>query len=259
VGAFDYLKVRPFQRATSMWANSLVDAINTVYDMGSSTVKYSDLAHLGYDIIPDKDNARRLGDPSRAWRDINAHYGYFKDGLFVQGKAVIKDGDPVNIYDIFPPAEGKIVEAVNESRATAYLKDIRDKAVKVSIDAYGNVGVIIAEPVDEYGRVRTSVEDAFRPVGDRVALPAAQNTYGASVSILSGGRPNVNVYYSLGGAGTIYVEVSLDGSKWRVLDTITLTAAGSGLKTYAGVAYPYVRVRTPTTGVDVELEVVASR
>jgi hypothetical protein len=74
-----------------------------------------------------------------------------------------------------------------------------------------------------------------------------------------GGRPNVNIYYALGGQGTINVEVSLDGSAWRLLDAFSLSSAGSDLKIYQGIAYPYVRVRTDAANIDVEFEIVASR
>lgn len=257
--AFNNLRVTPFSRATSGWANSVVDALNMLYDIGSSSIKYSDLTHLGYDIIPDKDNLRDLGDEERAWRDVHAHYGYFKDNLFVQGKRVIKDGDPVNIYDIFSPAESKIRKAIDTSRLTELIGEVRDKVVKVSIDEYGRVGVIISEPIDEYGRVRTSTEEAFTPVSNRASVTASQNAYGVSVSLITNGRPNVNVYYKLGGAGDVYVEVSLDGTTWRVLEHITLSESSEGLKIYQGIAYKYVRARVPTTSIDVELEITASR
>lgn len=257
--AFNYLKVRPGQRATSFWANSVIEALNMLYDLTGGAVKYSDLQALGYDIIPDKDNLRKLGDPSRAWKEVNAHVGNFLDEAYVQGRRVLKDGDPITLYDIQEPAKTKITESIDNAKVTTYTKEVRDRFLSISIDAYGNVGVVISEPTDEYGRVRTSLEDLFKPVGSKVKLTAVENTYGASVSIKSDGRPNINLYYSLGGAGDIYVEVSLDGVNWRVLDTISLTASGEGIRTYTGVAYPYVRARTPTTGIDVELELVASR
>ncbi len=261
--AFNYLKVRPGQRASATWANTIVDILNMLYGGFRQSIKYSDLQHLGYDIIPDVDNLRDLGDPERAWRDIYAHYGYFLDNCFVQGRRVLKDGDPINLYDIFEPAQEKlrtiITTAVDNAKITGYTKDIRDKVLSIRMDVYGNVGVIIAEPIDAYGRVKTSTEEAFRPVTARGSVSASENAYGYELSLYTGGRPNINVFYSVGGAATIYVEVSIDGEVWRVLDTITLSAAGSGIKTYTGIAYPYVRVRTPSTGIDVEFEIAASR
>lgn len=283
MGVFDYLKVRPFTRATSQWANSLVDAVQLTYDIAMdtnrSTVKYSDLSHLGYDIIPYPDAKHLLGDPQYAWLAIYGYYGYFKENLYVQGRRVLKDGDPINLYDIFEPAQQKLVQAIEQgtSRQTSILSDIygeqvvtaelvkqiRDKVVKISLDQYGNVGVIIAEPLDEYGYVKVSsqraVEDAFSPVTARTIVTAANNIYGVELAIATKGRPNINLYYSLGGAGTIYVEGSIDGVNWRTIDTITLSGAGEGVRIYQGIAFPFVRARVPTSGIDVVLEIVASR
>jgi hypothetical protein len=144
-----------------------------------------------------------------------------------------------------------------------YAREVRDVLVRVRMDEYGNVGVKIAEPLDEYGRLQVSAPrellDEFRPVSASGSISAVDNTEGFSVVLNKGGRPNVNIYYSLGGPGTVYLKVSVDGVAWRTLRTYTLADAGEGVDIIQGVAYPYVRLETPTTGVDVEFEVVASR
>jgi hypothetical protein len=146
---------------------------------------------------------------------------------------------------------------------TQYTKESRDVLVRLSINEYGNVGVRIAEPLDEYGRVVVSTPkellDEFKPVSVSGSIYATDNTAGFSVVLNKGGRPNVNVYYSLGGAGTVYLKVSTDGATWRTLKTYTLASAGEGVDIIQGVAYPYVKLETPTTGIDVEFEIVASR
>lgn len=177
---------------------------------------------------------------------------------------------------------GAIAQAVSDIRAYAaretaalethtplladtrdYARDIRDAVVKIDVDGYGRVGVRIVEPLDALGRVPVAppseLLDEFRPVYATASVAAADNTAGLSVTLYKGGRPFVDVYYSLGGTGSVYVEVSVDGIAWRALDSFLLTAGGSGTKLYQGVAYPYVRARTDATGVDVTLEVVASR
>jgi hypothetical protein len=144
-----------------------------------------------------------------------------------------------------------------------YTRETRDVLVKIRIDEYGNVGVKIAEPLDEYGRVVISTPsellDEFKPVSASGSISAVDNTAGFSLVLSKGGRPNVNVYYSLGGAGTVYLKVSVDGVAWRTLKTYTLTGAGEGVDIVQGVAYPYVRLETLTTGIDVAFEIVASR
>jgi hypothetical protein len=145
----------------------------------------------------------------------------------------------------------------------AYIRETRDVVVRMRIDEYGNVGVRIAEPLDEYGRVAVSppkeILDEFKPVSAYGSITATDNTAGFSLVLVKGGRPNVNIYYRLSGAGAVYLEVSIDGVAWRTLKTYSLADAGEGIDIIQGVAYPYVKLETPATGVDVEFEIVASR
>jgi len=144
-----------------------------------------------------------------------------------------------------------------------YTREVRDSVVRIRIDEYGNVGVKIVEPLDEYGRVVVSTPkellDVFKPVSAHGSITATDNTAGFSVTLSKGGRSNVNIYYVLGGAGTVYLKSSIDGVTWRTLKTYSLTSAGEGVDIIQGIAYPYVKLETPTTGIDVEFEIVASR
>jgi hypothetical protein len=219
-------------------------------------------------------------------KDINVNevYGrtaHFRERIDCEGRPVILDGDPISIYQFYDVAKAQITEAIDRSSLLSrvaeaseaqltrldliaqYTRDSRDVLVRLSINEYGNVGVKIAEPLDEYGRVVVSTPkellDEFKPVSVSGSIPATDNTAGFSIVLNKGGRPNVNIYYSLGGPGTVYLRVSVDGVTWRTLRTYTLADAGEGVDIIQGVAYPYVKLETPTTGVDVEFEVVASR
>jgi hypothetical protein len=151
--------------------------------------------------------------------EIRARTASFEERPTVGGKPVIVDGDPVGIDRFSDTAVDQITRAINTSWIIIELAAI----------------------------------SATRSV------TASENTSGVSVYLNKGGRPNVNIYYSLGGAGNIYVEVSLDNNTWRQLDMIQLTSGESGIRVYQSVAYPYIRVRTDATGIDVEFEIVASR
>jgi hypothetical protein len=151
--------------------------------------------------------------------EIRARTAYFEERPMVGDKPVLLDGDPVGIDRFSDTAVDQITRAINTSWIIIELSAI--SAVK--------------------------------------SVTASENTSGVAVYLNKGGRPNVNIYYSLGGAGNIYVEVSLDNNKWRQLDVIQLTSGGSGIKIYQGIAYPYIRARTDATGIDVEFEIVASR
>jgi hypothetical protein len=331
------LRYKGTERLTSREWNAVVDSLNDLYGFLTAGTQ---------DIFVD---------------EVYGRAGYLSEQLLVQGKPVIKDGDPISIYQFYEIAKQQITEAIDKStllsRATSdldqiygklpspqditsainnarvtsntdliaqytgssktlleelygklpskedvtsaidsalvtgysldireyarrttetietyapklitieeYTRETRDVLVKIKIDEYGNVGVKIAEPLDEYGRVVVSTPsellDEFKPVSAYGSITATDNTAGFSIALNKGGRPSVNIYYSLGGAGTVALMVSLDGNTWRTLKTYTLTDAGSGIDIIQGVAYPYVMLTTGTTGVDVTLEIVASR
>lgn len=211
--------------------NAVVDALNDLYGMFVS------------------------GESDINVDELNARTAHFRERPDVGGRAVLLDDDPVHIASFYDTAKRQITEAVDASQ----LYNIWSRA----IDDYGRVGVRIYEPVDTEGRIiiaaPVEVLSELSPVSATGSVSASSNTSGLTVQLNKGGRPHVNVYYALGGAGTVYVEVSLDGSVWRLLDTISITSPGVGVKIYQGVAYPYVRVRTNLTGADVALEIVASR
>jgi len=189
------LRWRPGELVTDTKLNKIVEATREAYELG------------------------KRGDPDSPYMELHAGTGYFSENVYVQGRPVIKDGDPITVADLGNEAKSKITEAINQAQVTQEL-----------------------QPAWAYG-----------------SITADQNTAGLTVTLNKGGRPNVNIYYRLRGPGTINIEVSIDGTKWRLLEFITLIAPGEAVKVYMGLAYPYVRVSTDATGVDVEFEVVASR
>jgi len=99
----------------------------------------------------------------------------------------------------------------------------------------------------------------FQPVCNSDSVDSGSNTSGLIVELDKGGRPYVDVYYNVGGAATIYIEVSADGTTWRLLDTITTSTGSEGVEQFPWVGHRYVRARCPTTGIDITLEITASR
>ncbi len=211
--------------------NAVVDALNDLYGMFTS------------------------GRSDLTVDELRARTAYFNERPRVGNKPILLDDDPVHIASFYNTAKRQITEALDASQ----LYNIWRRAV----DDYGRVGVRIYEPVDAQGRIIIAAPiellSELSPVSASGSVTASSNTSGLTVQLNKGGRPYVNVYYALGSAGTIYVEVSLNGAEWRLLDTITLNSSGAGIKMYHGVAYPYVRVRTTLTGADVAFEIVASR
>jgi hypothetical protein len=161
--------------------------------------------------------------------EIQARAGYFSEQLLVQGRPVLKDGDPITVQQLHDTAVDQIAQAIDKSKVAQLLETL-------------------AELLDE-----------LKPVHARGGITAEDNTTGFYVDLYKGGRSNVTLYYSVGGPATIYLKGSIDGSTWRVLETITTTGPEERAIAFTAVAYPHVRAETPTTGIDVEFELVASR
>jgi hypothetical protein len=257
------LRYKARERLLSREWNAVVDSLNDLYGFLTTGTQ---------DIYVD---------------EVYGRTAHFKERIDCEGRSVILDGDPVSIYQFYDIAKEQITQAIDSAKVTSntdlikeyarissdrlakldliadYTRDSRDVLVRVKIDEYGNVGVKIAEPIDVYGRVQVSAPsellDEFKPVSSSSSITATENITGLIVSLNKGGRPFVSLYYKLGGAGTVYLEASLDGIKWRTVKTYTLSTSGEGFDVVQGIAHPYVRLNCPTTGIDVELELVASR
>ena len=123
----------------------------------------------------------------------------------------------------------------------------------------GNININLNE--DSVGIAKDStlaeLRDKFTVVYASGSISASDNTAGFSVTLNKGHRRYVDVYFKLGGAGDLIIEVSVDGSNWRVYHSESFSAATENIYSFE-TAYPYVRVRTPTTGIDVIFEIVAT-
>jgi hypothetical protein len=161
--------------------------------------------------------------------EVYGRAGYFSEQLLVQGRPVLKDGDPITVQQFHDTAVDQIAEAIDKSKVAQLLETL-------------------AELLDE-----------FKPVWARDGITATDNTAGFHVDLYKGGRPNVTLYYSVGGPAIIYLKGSVDGNTWRVIETITTAGPEERAVAFMAVAYPYVRAETPTTGIDVFFELVASR
>ena len=129
--------------------NLVVDGLDILYaytsELKETTVKFEDLPKLPSDVAPDQDNARELGYEDKAWKDIYAHYGYFIDDAYIQGKRVLKDGDPINIADIYPEARQKITQAIDASTLLGYIKEDVEKAQ--TPEGYFKVNIVESQVV----------------------------------------------------------------------------------------------------------------
>ncbi|RLI86936.1 MAG: hypothetical protein DRP01_03080 [Archaeoglobales archaeon] len=85
------------------------------------------------------------------------------------------------------------------------------------------------------------------------SIAAGDNDSGFSVSLDTEGRKLVHWHVVLGGAGEAVLQVSSDGSTWYdTPNAVSLSAAGEW-DDWDFVGFRYVRVRVPTTGIDVTI------
>lgn len=100
-----------------------------------------------------------------------------------------------------------------------------------------------------------------------VSVASGDNTDGAEVVLPAGGRPFVNLYYSVSGDATIAVEgryILGDGTEtgWISIDSIDTSQADTPAEDtaqYPWQSYDEIRVATNTTGIDVEFVISAGR
>ena len=140
--AFDYLKPKPATRITTAWGSALIDVLNLLYGW--------------------------LTDGSRDINvnDVFANYGFFSSNLFVSDKPVLKDGDPITVYDIADYAREKITYAIDATRIS--------KLANVYMDTYGNVGVAIYD--DKVGLAKDATLNTVSQKLDPLAKDATLNT-----------------------------------------------------------------------------------
>jgi len=128
--------------------NRVVDALDILYGYVAGKLDRAELYYLKSDIVPDQDNVRVLGTEERSWKEIRAHYGFFKDNVYVQGKVVIKDGDPIKIEEFINGAKTDIDNIYDR------LLDILDR-VKRAVLQFKD-GTIVVDP-----RFAQRIEDGY--------------------------------------------------------------------------------------------------
>ena len=80
---------------------------------------------------------------------VSAKAGEFSESLTLQGKAVLKDGDPIHVASFLDEAKDQITQAIDASRITEIsakqdtaidrLTSIRDTLTRISVDEAGNL------------------------------------------------------------------------------------------------------------------------
>ncbi|MEW6772289.1 MAG: hypothetical protein AB1330_13075 [Bacillota bacterium] len=103
--------------------------------------------------------------------------------------------------------------------------------------------------------LREILEEVFAPKS------AYNSSTGAALTVALDtgpyGRTVAHVWVRSSAAATFEVKVSRDGTNWRLIDSISLTAAGEANRDYS-LAYQHIQVSTAAAN-DNEIEISASR
>jgi hypothetical protein len=174
------LRYKGTERLTSREWNVIVDALNDLYGFLTSGLQ---------DIYVD---------------EVYGRAGYFSEQVLVQGKPVIKDGDPISIYQFYDIAKQQITEAIDRSsqlskvvssldqiygklpsreditsavdsaKVTSYSLDIREYARRTTetVETYAPKLATIEEYTRETRDVLVKVKiDEYGNVGVKIAEP----------------------------------------------------------------------------------------
>ena len=114
------LYLRTGQVITEDWYAELVSVLKDLSTGGAVTYE----GYVLRDLKPQQDLVINLGEPDLRFREVHAGYGYFTYEVFVAGKRVLKDGDPICISDIYPEAQEKITTAIDQAKVTGYTAEL---------------------------------------------------------------------------------------------------------------------------------------
>jgi hypothetical protein len=101
------------------------------------------------------------------------------------------------------------------------------------------------------------LDNVSAPASASDSVAAASNTAGLTVQLDTDYRTVVEIRYSCGGAADFYVEGSDDGTTWYEGDSFSESGAVTDKIVGYLSARRYIRMRSPTTGIDLSFELVA--
>ena len=103
------------------WYDDLVTYLEDIEKHGG--VDYEGIIHK--DLIPDRDGVIRIGSDDKKLKEVNtktldaenvnAEVGNFSDNVYVQGKRVLKDEDPIHIASFFDYAKSQVEQAIKDA------------------------------------------------------------------------------------------------------------------------------------------------
>jgi len=151
--------------------NRVVDALDILYgyvgDLDSRKLDRIELLYLKSDIIPYYGGRWKLGDDGREWLAIYGVYGYFKSEVYVQGKRVIKDGDPIRIVAFIESAKADV------EKLYSVMLDIRDY-MRSTLSSTGTDSWRVEIALDKAGLAKESTQAAIKQDTANLDVPLSE-------------------------------------------------------------------------------------
>ena len=173
----DDLRLRRGEVVDETFFDNLADILESSIIKGAVDM----YGYMHKDIIPDADLKYRLGTDNRRLKEVHVNDGFFSNSLSVQGKPVLKDGDPVYIADLYSQARASISEAVKNALKPFLLAKEIEKDVTAMSDVFAT-DVAISED----GRLRIQLTVNIEAYSYLKKTPAGEAS--AIISMLNEGK-----------------------------------------------------------------------
>ncbi|MHC1628301.1 MAG: hypothetical protein ACXQTI_05690, partial [Candidatus Nezhaarchaeales archaeon] len=132
--ALEDLYLKTGEPITEDWFEYHYNVHKTIDELLFGVTSVISYGYVRRHIIPYQDAILDIGKPSLRFNRIFAMTGYFDDNVFVQGKRVIKDGDPISIYDIYSLAQLKIAYAIDSSYYVSLLLPMNARLLDILLE-----------------------------------------------------------------------------------------------------------------------------
>jgi len=196
---------------TEDWYYDLADTLKMI--SLQSAVDYTGYVHR--DLIPEIDMAFRLGINNLRFLSISAGYGYFTYDVnalnvkadygyfncdaYIQGRRILKDGDPIYVADLFTPAREKVTQAIDYAYITDYLASMKsDIEALLALKKIELLGIQVEYTAPALAKVFNPDLEAKIDGKIKVKITSEYESYGYLTWLPSGLATEVEALLNLG-------------------------------------------------------------
>jgi len=131
--------------------------------------------------------------------NVKADYGYFNCDAYIQGKRILKDGDPIYVADLYTPAREKITHAIDYAYITDYLATIKsDVEALLALKKFELLGIQVDYQAPALAKVFDPDLEAKIDGKVRLKIASEYESYGYLTWLPSGLAQEVEALLNLG-------------------------------------------------------------